>query len=108
MSNNNNKNIVRASDSYGAGDCRIKRSNTGWMVLHLGKIVGERDTFIEAEALASDTTAILLSDECDALYADAEQSAELASALCDALREDALADEAEWGGDKQVPFVYED
>ena len=30
----------------------------------------------------------MLSEECDALYADAEQSAELASALCAAIRAD--------------------
>lgn len=88
MSNKNNKTTVRAADSFNAGDCKIKRSNTGWMVSYFGKVKGEVDTFIEAEALASEITADMLSEECDALYADAEQSAELASALCAAIRAD--------------------
>ena len=114
MSNTNN--TVRSTDSFDAGDCKIKRSNDKWLVFHLGDCLGECETYEEAETLASDTTASLLSDECDALSADAERNAELASAMYTAIHadddsdfdKDELADQAAWGNDKYVPFVYED
>ena len=76
-------------------------------MLHKGRFIGERDTYVEAEKLAHNETGRL--DSKSAAISEEDYSCTDFDALDEAeAKEDDEADAAEFGSDTYVPFRNED